>query len=138
MKKNNKRPQFFAVYKDFNDGKMKPYDVLYPVFNDMFTAKGEISKKHFFILDNKWNRVDVRTKEQCAKFVEQELRYYFWSKCEWEFVAIDWPHRDTIDNSRPVKIDVYDQLEPNLPVIADMVWNYIEPKVKKLIEKENE
>ena len=72
------------------------------------------------------------------KFIKQELRYHFWGKCEWEFVAIDWPHRDTIDESRPVKIDVFEQLKPNISVITDLVWNYIEPKLQKLIKKENE
>ena len=28
-----KRPQFFAMFKDFNDGKMKPTDVLFCIFN---------------------------------------------------------------------------------------------------------
>ena len=52
--------------------------------------------------------------------------------------SLDWPYGDTINESRPVKIDVFDQLEPNIPVIADLVWNYIEPKIIKLIKKENE
>ena len=73
------------------------------------------------------------------EFIKLELRYHFWGKCEWEFIAIDWPNRDTIDESRPVKIDVYEQqLEPNISVITDLVWNYIEPKLQKLIKKENE
>lgn len=138
MKKTNKRPQFFAMYKDFNNGKIKPYEVLGVVFDTILNSRGGINKKNFFILDNKWNKVDVRTKEQCEKFIEQEFRYHFWSKCEWEFICIDWPYRDNIDNSRPVKIDVFDQLEPNIPVINELVWNYIEPKVKKLIKDENE
>lgn len=138
MKKTNKRPQFFALYKDFNNGAIKTYDVLQCVFDSILNTKGGIKKKDFFILDKKWNRVDVRTKEQCEQFVSQILRYYFWSKCEWEFVCLDWPYRDTIKESNPVKIDVYDQLEPNLQVINDLVWNYIEPKVKKLIKEENE
>ena len=133
-----KKPHFFALYKDFNNGTMKTIDVLQVVFDSILNKKGGIKKKDFFILDSKWNRVNVRTKEQLEKFIEQTFRYYFWSKCEWEFICIDWPHRDTIDESRPVKIDVFDQLEPNIPVITDMVWNYIEPKVKKLIKEENE
>ena len=134
MEKTNKRPQFFALYKDFNSGKMKAFDVLECVFNSILTTKGEIRKKDFYILDdNHWKRVEVRTKEQCERFIDQTFRYHFWAKCEWEFVALDWPYRNTINDSRPIKIDVYDQLEPNLQVITDLVWNYIEPKVTKLI-----
>lgn len=133
-----KRPQFFAMYKDFNDGKMKPNDVLGVIFDEILTSKGTIRNKDFYILDEKWNRVPVRTKEQLQKFIENTFRYHYWAKCEWEFIAIDWPYGDTIEKSRPVKIDVFDQLEPNIPVITDIVWNYIEPKLAKLIEKENE
>ena len=56
----------------------------------------------------------------------------FWGNATWEFVAIDWPYRETIEESRPVKIDVYEQLKPNLPLIVDLVWDYIEPKLKML------
>ena len=133
-----KRPQFFAMEKDFNTGEVKPYDVLRVVFDSILTAKGTIRNKNFYILDKKWNQVPVRTKEQLQKFIEGVFKYHYWAKCEWEFIAIDWPYRDTIEKSRPVKIDVFAQLEPNIPVITDLVWNYIEPKLTKLIEKENE
>ena len=46
-------------------------------------------------------------------------------------IAIDWPYNDTIQKSRPIKIDVYAQLEPNIDIIVDLIWNYIEPKIKK-------
>lgn len=133
----SKRPQFFAMYKDFNDGEIKSYDVLGVIFNNILTSKGGI-KKDFHTYDKNWNRIPVRTKEHLQKFIEDTFRYCYWAKCEWEFIAIDWPYRDTINESRPVKIDVFDQLEPNIPVITDLVWNYIEPKIIKLIKKENE
>ena len=133
-----KRPQFFALYKDFNDGKMKPYEVLGVVLDGILTSKGTIKNKDFCVYDNKWNRIPVRTKKQLQEFITDKFRYHFWAKCEWEFVAIDWPHRDTIDESRPVKIDVYDQLEPNIPFITDVLWEYLVPKINKLILKENE
>lgn len=132
------RPQFFAMYKDFNNGKMKPYDVLGVVFDSILNSKGGIKNKEFHIYDKDWKQIPVRTKEQLEEFIVDKFRYHFWAKCEWEFIAIDWPYGDTIDKSRPVKIDVFNQLEPNIPVITDLVWNYIEPKIIKLIEKENE
>ena len=134
--KKIKKPQFFAIYKDFNDGKVKPYDVLNIVFNSILTSSGKITKKDFCIFDKNFKRIDVHTKEQCEKFIEQTLRYYFWAKCEWEIIAIDWPYRDTINESRPIKVDVFDQLKPNIPVITDLVWNYIEPKLQKLYKNE--
>ena len=138
MKQKKERPQFFALYKDFNSGKIEKYDVLNVIFNTIFTEKGTFNTRSFHYFDKKCNVLPVRTKEQLEEFIKLELRYHFWGKCEWEFIAIDWPNRDTIDESRPVKIDVYEQLEPNIPVITDLVWNYIEPKLQKLIKKENE
>ena len=138
MKRKKERPQFFALYKDFNSGKIEKYDVLNVIFNTIFTEKGTFNTRSFHYFDKKCNVLPVRTKEQLEEFIKLELRYHFWGKCEWEFIAIDWPNRDTIDESRPVKIDVYEQLEPNIPVITDLVWNYIEPKLQKLIKKENE
>lgn len=136
MAKRTKRPQFFVLYKNFNNGKIEPYEVLGTIFNSILTSKGTISDKKFYIWNKKWEKVPVRTKNQLQEFIDNKFRYYFWAKCEWEYIAIDWPYRDTIDDSRPVKIDVYDQLKPNLPVITDIVWNYIEPKITKLIENE--
>ena len=135
MKKKVK-PKFFAQVKGYNDGKLKPYDVLDYVFNCILTDRGFI-RKDFYIWDKDFNKIPVRTKEQCAEFVEHTLRYMFWGRCEWEFIAIDWPYGNSIAESRPVKIDVFGQIKPNLPVITDLVWDYIEDKVQKLIEKES-
>lgn len=130
MKKE--RPKFYAMHKDFNDGEMKPYNVLSAVFEDILTPKDRLVSKYFYIIDrNNYKKVKIQTKEQCAEFVKDKLMYHFWGNATWEFVAIDWPYRNTIEKSRPVKIDVYEQLEPNLPLIVDLVWNYIEPKLNK-------
>ena len=137
MKKE--RPKFYAMHKDFNDGEMKPYNVLSAVFEDILTPKDRLVSKYFYIIDrNNYKKVKIQTKEQCAEFVKDKLMYHFWGNATWEFVAIDWPYRNTIEESRPVKIDVYEQLEPNLPIIVDLVWNYLEPKVMKIKKKENE
>ena len=127
------------MHKDFNDGEMKPYNVLSAVFEDILTPKDRLVSKYFYIIDrNNYKKVKIQTKEQCAEFVKDKLMYHFWGNATWEFVAIDWPYRNTIEESRPVKIDVYEQLEPNLSLIVDLVWNYLEPKVMKIKKKENE
>lgn len=120
----SERPHFFVIYKDFN-GEMKSYDVLEVIFDYIFTTNGVINTKEFYIYNENWEKIPVQTKEQLHQFIEDKFRYHFWAKCEWEFVAIDWPYRNSIKESHPVKIDVYDQLEPNIPIITDIVWNYI-------------
>ena len=136
--KSKARPKFYAMHKDFNDGQIKPYDVLHTVFNDILTEKDKINKKEFILWDKNYKKNPIRTKEQRAEFVKDKLMHHFWGNATWEFVAIDWPYRKTIEESKPVKIDVYEQLEPNLSLIVDLVWDYLEPKVMKLKKKENE
>ena len=130
--KKQKKPSFYAFYKDFNTGAVKPVNVLEYVFDEILTERGAICKKHFCIYDDKtYKRIPITTKEQLAKRINSILMYYFWSKCEWEMIIIDWPYNDTIQKSRPHKVDVYDQIKPNIDIIVDLVWNYVEPKIKR-------
>lgn len=125
------KPKFYAIYKDFNSGNLKKIEVLDGLFNEILTKRGSLSK-HFCVFDKKtYKSIPVKEKKQLEEFIDSYFMYMYWSRCEWEFIAIDWPNRDTIDASRPEKIDVYEQLKPNLPVIVNLVWNYVEPKINK-------
>lgn len=129
------KPKFFAFCKDFNDGKIRNFDVLEPLFCRIFNSSGSINRKEFRTFGKGLSFDPVETKEQLKDFIDSHFRYHYWAKCEWEFLAVDWPNRDAVEDSRPVKIDVYEQLKPNLDMITDIVWNYIEPKVIKSIKK---
>ena len=52
--------------------------------------------------------------------IKKNLRYYFWSKCEWEVVIQHWPPSE---HFRDKKIDVYDQVMMNWDIFIDYVWN---------------
>ena len=133
MKKTKEKPKFYAFYKDFNDGTIKPIDVLEYIFDEFLTERGAIIKKKFQIYDrNTYKPIPITTKEQLAERIRTILMYRFWSKCEWEMIIIDFPYRELVDASRPLKVDVYDQLKPNIDIIVDLVWNYVEPKIKKI------
>ena len=99
--KKQERPKFYAMHKDFNDGEMKPYNVLSAVFEDILTPNDRLVSKYFYIVDRNYKKVKIRTKEQCAEYVKDKLMYHFWGNASWEFIAIDWPYRKTIDESRP-------------------------------------
>jgi len=126
------KPKFYAFYKDFNTGKIVQFDVLNSLFYSFLTEKGTIKKRQFSIFE-KGSIKPITTKEQLYQYIKGEFMHDYWSNCTYEFIAVDWPYRDEglIEKERPVKLDVYDQLEPNLPVITDLVWNYLEPKIKK-------
>lgn len=125
------RPKFYVIRKDFT-GEVEQYDVLNNLFNEILTQKGAINKKNFVVFDKDYNKVPVTTREQCKTYVNGHFRYNYWAKCECEFIIIDWPYRDTIEESHPKKIDIYDQIKPNLDLIVDLVWNYISDKIKNL------
>ena len=69
-----------------------------------------------------------------------------WAKCEWEFIAIDWPYRETViperdgDNddiisiNHPKKVDVFSIIEPNLDLITDILWNALESEITKSVK----
>jgi len=49
--------------------------------------------------------------------LEEEIKslakYYFWSKCEYEIIITRWPQPKEDQNFKPIKRDVYDQIELN-------------------------
>lgn len=125
------KPQFFVMCKNFN-GKMESIDVIDRLLSGILNERGSIKKTSFKYYVTLGEYKPVKTKEELRKYIDSELRYNYWGRCEYEFIAVDWPYRDRVEDSHPVKIDVYEQLRPNIPVITDLVWNYIEEKVNKL------
>lgn len=123
----NKRISFYVLYKDFNTGSMKKYDVMNSLYNTIFNSNGSLSKKNFYIYGNDFKRKEIKTRDDLRKFIDFHFRYLYSFKCEWEFIALDWPNSD---NGRAVKIDVYQQLEPNIDLITDIVFEQIKNKIK--------
>lgn len=92
------------------------------------------------------------TKEEFAKELKHKLRYYFWSKCEYETIITSWPcyidqtelnrlnadyeesaakyghypYRLSVDLEVGEKIDVADQVAMNWNIFVDYVWSYKE------------
>lgn len=48
------------------------------------------------------------------------MKYYFWSKCEWEIIICPW-----VGKADDIKIDVYDQLMLNWDKFVDYVWSEV-------------
>jgi len=63
-------------------------------------------------------------KDDFAKFseeVQHNLKYYFWSKCEWEILLCSLVHRNHAEEMTR-KIDVYDQVMLNWNIFIKYVW----------------
>lgn len=54
--------------------------------------------------------------EELVERLASIFMYSFWSKCEYEFVITPW-----IGQGEDEKVDVWDQIYPNLELIANMV-----------------
>lgn len=84
------------------------------------------------------------SKEEFAKEVDLSLRYYFWSKCEWETVITSWPPhiiKEELDRLNKEmtkeypslsvnleveeKIDVYQQVMLNWDRFIDYLWGEV-------------
>ncbi len=98
MEQENKH--FNVLLWDFNNDKLEHYDVL------PYLRKQCSNKK---VPDNY---------EDFKTLVENESRYQFWSRCEYEMICHGWPVR-----KNDYKLDVHEQIIMNIDVIASILWN---------------
>lgn len=103
-----------------------------------------------------------KDKDEFAEQLRRDLRYYFWSKCEYEVIITSFPtyitmnELDRLNNERwlhkdrygtdffrinispdtGAKIDIYEQVMNNWDVFLDYVWNskIHRPRKKKVNE----
>ena len=62
-------------------------------------------------------------REAFEKAIENNLMFYYWSKCEWEIILQHWPQ---ISGFQDEKVDVYDQVMLNWDKFIEYVWNNAE------------
>lgn len=53
--------------------------------------------------------------------VEWELKYWFWCKCEYEVLIVQWPPNE---KGPKWKVDVYDQVLTNWAAFAEYIWTH--------------
>lgn len=115
--------------------KMKPfYTIIYDVNHKKFV---KYNVMHYFLREYIESRTSKylktpQTKEEFIEFVKEWGMYQFWSRCQYEIIITDWPGQ-TVEE----KIDVWDQMEANLSVVADILMENVAslPKTKKAAEK---
>lgn len=90
---------FNVIWWDFNDKEPKSYDVI-PYLIRCYKEK-----------ENK-----PKTFEEFKKFVEDESRYMYWSRCQYEILISDWPRK-----RYTVKWDIHQQIMMNINVIIDLL-----------------
>lgn len=116
-----KKPEFFVLLKSFNST-LEKYDILKNLFLNIEENK---KNKAFTIFDDASNKIiPIAKKEHLIKYVKTYFKCRYWSRCEYEFVIVDWPYKEKVEDSFPVKIDAYEQIELNFDVIMDLIWKY--------------
>lgn len=140
---------------EFNNGKVKSYDVL-PYFRNSWKEKyNKKDKEEIF-----QSVYPSKRREKFKKWVMSRSLYMFWGRCEWECLVGSWPYgskqlkddmqefmsepKDLNDIHTNIqfyniitqnmqKIDVHEQIMMNIDHIVDIL--YVEFKIDKEYDK---
>jgi hypothetical protein len=119
-------------------------------FNKRTIEKWNIFKHGRFTEDVKKLLEDDITKEEFTEELKHKLRYYFWSKCEYETIITSWPcyidqtelnrlnsdyeesaakyghypYKISVAPDVGEKVDIYSQVMMNFDVFVDYVYGY--------------
>ena len=75
-----------------------------------------------FLDDTKKNsRKNIHDPEAFKEQLRRDLLYYFWAKSEWEIIISAWIRADV---TKPIKIDVFDQVMLNWEQFCKYVWEH--------------
>ena len=94
--------EFNVLMWDFNADSLVHYDVM-PYFRNCYKEK-------------KKKKQEPKTPEEFRVFVENESRYRFWSRCEYEMIIHGWPVREN-----DYKIDIHEQVMMNIDHIVNLL-----------------
>lgn len=111
---------YFVLLHDFNTNKVKKHDIM-PYLIDSFNECKEANCWWYKPDSNK----APESKEDFMDFVIRVCMHRYWSRCEYEWLMIDWPpgKTDTLEDCKKIidssiKIDAWDQIEPNIQVVV--------------------
>ena len=126
---------FYVLIKNPNNGKIEPYNIMPAICNEIYDGEKLSNKFCVYKYEHQptyhTSKFMVNSKELLKEFLTNTLKYYYWSKCDYEFIVTDWPDKnDSIKDNNPVKLDVYEQLVPNIPLLVDLLWNEVKPLIK--------
>ena len=89
---------FNVIVYNFSTMKFEPYDIM-PYLVD------------------RYKRLKAKDRPlSLKKFIEDEARYQWWSRCEYEIILSDWPPHGVEE-----KWDVFKQIMMNIDVIRDIL-----------------
>lgn len=126
-------PEYYAMVWDSNKNSPKSWNIYHNIpFRDAAIkavkkydrAPGKY-KTHICVNQNA--RINLYGLDAFVHEIKSMLMWQFWARCEYELLISDFPpHIDKETNEeRKYKIDVYNQVVPNVEVIAnDLLRQY--------------
>lgn len=85
-------------------------------FNVIVERNGEFVPMDIMpYLVDRWNKRKKADNIKIDEFIDNECKYQFWSRCQYEIILSDWPNK-RIEK----KIDVYQQIKMNIDVITSV------------------
>ena len=119
--------KFNVLLWDFNSDGLEHYDVI-PYFVDRYNERvkryKKASKRKDFDPNNEYLKVP-ETLEDFKKFIKDESRYQFWSRCQYEMICHGWPVQ-----KNDYKLDVHEQIMMNIDIVAEILYNEMNKKKK--------
>lgn len=94
---------FNVVIYDYNGNRFVPYNII-PYLIECYRKEKHKPKKF----------------EEFKKFIDEQARYRFWARCQYEVILSDWPNQSVHE-----KIDVYDQICMNIDIITKVLMESI-------------
>lgn len=122
-----KMPSFYAVNWNFNGDNIEFYDV-FPYLIRCWEKKVDDTKRLIRNISKRKNKTPREyedthlpsTYEEYKKFVLDEARYQFWSRCQYEVIVTGWPVQ-----KKEHKLDVFEQIEANIDIITKAFMDYV-------------
>lgn len=111
MARKRKQLEWYCMEWGVN-GKLQFFNVMYAI--DIDDLKKKLRYKG--TRPNKYN--SIKNYNELREYLGREFMYHFWCKCEHEIIVNSWPDHD---ESTEEKIDVFDQIRPNLDRITEYV-----------------
>lgn len=103
-------------------------DIQWLVFREDFNGRKivyfDIFNHSYFLEDIRKLIRSIDSREKFLEEVRNKLRYYFWSKCEYEVIISGWPPPREDSGFKNRKVDIYEQVMMNWDAFSFYIWEY--------------
>lgn len=114
--------EYRVITWDFSTDRVEYYDIMPYLYRKL---EEKIKKRQIVLKD--------LTFEKLKKFIDDESKYQFWARCQYEVILSSWPPRE---NGRKHKMDVYEQIHMNLDNIAKLMYDDLQKRKPARVSKQ--